>query len=159
MAFQIYDNNFVYEDSRDIYVARTPLIDSERTRNAAKKAGIELRIMDKKFVVSPTEDQELEKLLTCLDKKSLGEKFKDKRSRILTLNEYDEMMDWANDQDKELYWFAWSSLEVLDSKSESGYVVNAFGNPSERENLLELKDYLYLPQNLNIGVIVREVLE
>ena len=158
MAFQKYDNNWVYDYSRGIYIARSPLIDSERTRNAAKKAGLDLRLMSDNSIVSPTDDNELDRLMKNLDNECLGEKFRNKKSRILTLDEYDEMMNWAEKNDSQLYKSSFRFFEVLDF-GKFGYVVNSYGAPAERENLIELKNYLYSPENLNIGVKVREVLE
>ena len=143
MSKRPYNNEFVYDETNDIYIARNGLLNDSRTKQAADKAGLELMIMGK-FVLSPNNCEELDRLLSHLND-HIPIELRKRKSRILTLTEYDDIMSWANYHDKDLVKSSWKNYEVLDANKELGkdigYVVNAYGYPAERQDIMRLDDY------------------
>ena len=159
MAINTYNKDFVYDNSRDIFISSSYLENDERSKKAIEKSGLEVKLFFD-FIVPPSDDIKLDWLMYCLDNSKLPNELKNRRSRVLKLDEYNELMSWAKDNDKDIFKQSNEFAEVLSAEYESDYLVNILGFPAEKDSCAILKCFTYSPDSIfNIGINVREVFE
>jgi len=148
MAIRIHNANFLYDETRGTYIGRVPLIKEERTIKALKASGIEPGFTGEEFICPPRNQKDLERLM-----QNLEPIFPNSHSRTPTLKEYETLMQWAGEHNKEFYNAANEHFEVLYDEEKGIYVVNS---EFPVKILSALENY---PPNFPVGISVREVIE
>jgi len=150
MVITPHDNNFVYDSSRGIYIARD-FLKGERALRAAEKTGINVCLYGtNSYLDSPKDRKKLEELMRNL---SQLQQFPKTQSRVPTIQEYEDLMKWAKENDPELFVSRGDQLEVLyDPKKSIHMVCSEY----------PLEEYHTLGDNIfpcPIGTAIREVIE
>jgi hypothetical protein len=149
MAISPYNDKYVFDESRGIYLARD-FFDGQRAIAAAEKVGLEILGSEKnRFIHLPTDPQNLEKIMSSL---SPHPNFPGYRSRVPSVCEYTDLMRWAESNDRDLFRTR-GEFQILYDNEKGLYVV---GSDFPMEEYSTLEDYIY---PLGFEPNVREVLE
>ena len=143
MAFQKHDDEWVYDDSRGIYIAKNYL-NGDRAINAFQKAGQKIRSTGE-YVCPPYNKKDLEKFMGFLEIIFPG-----KRSRVWKLEEWMDAIKWSEENNTHLFSDILLPFEILNDEKRGKYIVYI------GDEYVDLEDY---PDNFPIGVPVREVIE